>query len=104
MTKKKESQKSQKDKSEKKSVMTEWQKRNIEFLKKKEAEKVYNQLKHKYFEGNVNGDINIIFFSTLVENYTNERKNVIKKQHLRENKQKLIHTSYHILKTQFCIN
>lgn len=40
MTKKKESQKSQKDKSEKKSVMTEWQKRNIEFLKKKEAEKV----------------------------------------------------------------
>lgn len=40
MTKNKESQKSQKDKSEKKSVMTEWQKRNIEFLKKKEAEKV----------------------------------------------------------------
>lgn len=40
MTKKKESQKSQKDKSEKKLVMTEWQKRNIEFLKKKEAEKV----------------------------------------------------------------
>ncbi|WP_423216552.1 cell division protein FtsQ/DivIB [Streptococcus equinus] len=40
MTKKKKSQKSQKDKSEKKSVMTEWQKRNIEFLKKKEAEKV----------------------------------------------------------------
>ena len=39
MTKKKESKKSQKDKSEKKSALTEWQKRNIEFLKKKEAEK-----------------------------------------------------------------
>lgn len=40
MTKKKEPKKSQKDKSEKKSALTEWQKRNIEFLKKKEAEKV----------------------------------------------------------------
>ena len=49
------------------------------FKTKKEAEKVYNQLKHKYFEGNVNGNINIISFSTLVENYTNERKHVIKK-------------------------
>ncbi len=39
MTKKKEPKKSQKDKSEKKSALTEWQKRNIEFLKKKEAEK-----------------------------------------------------------------
>lgn len=39
MTKKKEPKKSQKAKSEKKSVLTEWQKRNIEFLKKKEAEK-----------------------------------------------------------------
>ena len=39
MTKKKEPKKSQKAKSEKKSAMTEWQKRNIEFLKKKEAEK-----------------------------------------------------------------
>lgn len=39
MTKKKESKKGQKDKSEKKSTLTEWQKRNIEFLKKKEAEK-----------------------------------------------------------------
>lgn len=39
MTKKKEPKKSQKAKSEKKSALTEWQKRNIEFLKKKEAEK-----------------------------------------------------------------
>ena len=39
MTKKKEPKKGQKDKSEKKSALTEWQKRNIEFLKKKEAEK-----------------------------------------------------------------
>ncbi|MCO4619698.1 cell division protein FtsQ [Streptococcus infantarius subsp. infantarius] len=39
MTKKKEPKKSQKAKSEKKSSLTEWQKRNIEFLKKKEAEK-----------------------------------------------------------------
>lgn len=39
MTKKKEPKKSQKVKSEKKSALTEWQKRNIEFLKKKEAEK-----------------------------------------------------------------
>lgn len=39
MTKKKEAKKSQKAKSEKKSALTEWQKRNIEFLKKKEAEK-----------------------------------------------------------------
>ena len=35
----KEPKKSQKAKSEKKSALTEWQKRNIEFLKKKEAEK-----------------------------------------------------------------
>lgn len=39
MTKKKEPKKSQKAKSEKKTALTEWQKRNIEFLKKKEAEK-----------------------------------------------------------------
>lgn len=39
MTKKKEPKKIQKAKSEKKSALTEWQKRNIEFLKKKEAEK-----------------------------------------------------------------
>ena len=39
MTKKKEPKKSQKAKSEKKSALTEWQKRNIEFLKKKETEK-----------------------------------------------------------------
>ena len=39
MTKKKEPKKSQKAKSEKKSALTEWQKRNIEFLKEKEAEK-----------------------------------------------------------------
>ena len=39
MTKKKEPKKSQKAKSEKKSALTNWQKRNIEFLKKKEAEK-----------------------------------------------------------------
>lgn len=39
MTKKKEPKKSQKAKSEKKSALTEWQKRNIEFLKKKEGEK-----------------------------------------------------------------
>lgn len=39
MTKKKEPKKSQKAKSEKKSALTEWQKRNIDFLKKKEAEK-----------------------------------------------------------------
>ena len=42
MTKKKEPKKSQKAKSEKKSAMTEWQKRNIEFLKKKEAEIMVN--------------------------------------------------------------
>ena len=44
MTKKKEPKKSQKAKSEKKSALTEWQKRNIEFLKKKEAEKAERKI------------------------------------------------------------